>query len=126
MSRDAKRRRGIRLEGAHHCGRHLARANDVAERHAVAAMRLALLRLDAVAAERGRAAFPVDDRELAPIAVRRRGDDCVHRLLGCEAVLEEIERERSEARVGPMLASAPRRRRRGRTGSASRPRSRKS
>ena len=49
------------------------RADDVGERHAVAAMRLALLRLALVAAERGRAAFPVDDRELAPIAVRRCG-----------------------------------------------------
>ena len=95
--------RGICLEGAHHCCRHLARANDVAERHAVEAMRLALLRLDPFATERGRAAFPVDDRQLAPIAVRRCGDNCVHRLLGCEAVLYEIKCEWSQARVGSML-----------------------
>ena len=66
-------------------------------------MRLALLRLDPFATERGRAAFPVDDRQLAPIAVRRCGDNCVHRLLGCEAVLYEIKCEWSQARVGSML-----------------------
>ncbi len=98
-----ERQLGSGLEARDHDARDLRRPDDVGDGGTVSALGLALLATHIVAGVGGGAAGGIDDGELAPIPMRGRGDDPLHGLAGGEPAPHEVERKRTEPRIGAVL-----------------------
>jgi hypothetical protein len=102
-----ERQVGVGFEDADHGGGNIRRAHDVGDGNTVFAVRLAGLLLHHLCAgEGGGAAGGVDDRKLAPIGVRRDGENGVQRMVRVVPSRQQIECQRAKSRIGPMLRQA--------------------
>jgi hypothetical protein len=81
----------------------LAARTTIGDRGTVQAFDLRFRSEDLAAEKASCATSSIDDRELAPIALGRAGEDSLHGRRSARAPCQEVERKWSEARIGNVL-----------------------